>query len=96
MYFVPVRDLRIRPGDVWRQLEQHGDLVLTSNGRPIAVVLGVADGEDVESTLRSVRRARAQATVSDMRAAAADHDAAGMTDADIQHEIKAVRRGRRK
>jgi len=69
MKFVSTRELRNRPGYV-RKLVQKEDLVLTANGKPIAMLLGIKD-EDVEETARAVRQARAQRALSQIRKEAA-------------------------
>ncbi|MBE2232672.1 MAG: type II toxin-antitoxin system Phd/YefM family antitoxin [Anaerolinea sp.] len=88
MGYVTVRDLRVRPGDVWEKLREQGEMILTSNGRPMAILAQV-DETDVEATLAALRRARAQAAVARMRRAAAQ-----MSEAEIDAEIDAVRRER--
>ena len=57
MKFISIRELRNRPGEVWKQLRED-DLVLTANGRPRGVLVGLEDDE-LEQTLESLRRARA-------------------------------------
>ncbi|MDQ4063460.1 MAG: hypothetical protein M3122_06115 [Actinomycetota bacterium] len=49
------------------------------------------DGEDLEETVRLVRRARAQAAVSRMRKAAAREGSEGMSREEIEKEINAAR-----
>ena len=66
MSFVSIRDMRTRPGEVWKQLEEEGDLIVTSSGRPFALMIA-AEGEDVEQLLLALRRAKAQLAVSRMR-----------------------------
>ena len=62
MRFVSIRDLRIKPGEVWKRLEAEQDLVLTSNGKPIALLTDI-DEERLEGTLAALRSARAQAAI---------------------------------
>lgn len=57
MKFIPSRDLRIRPGAVWRDLKKEGQIVVTSNGQPVAVMVPVT-GASLEETLRNTRGAR--------------------------------------
>ena len=95
MELVTVRDLRIRPGDVWRRLREKHDVVVTSNGRPIAVMVEVGEGADVEDILAALRRARAQAAVSRMRRVAAAQGLDQLTPGEIDAEIAATRRERR-
>jgi len=96
MDFVTVRELRIRPGEVWRRLREKRDLVLTSSGRPIALLVSIDEGDDVEDTLGALRRARAQLAVSRLRRAAATVGADRLSDEEIQAEIDNARRERRR
>jgi prevent-host-death family protein len=91
MDFVTVRDLRIRPADVWRRLREKRDLLITSSGRPIAVMVGVGEGEDVEATLTALRRVRAQAAICRMRRSAAAKGLNRMTPEEVDAEIAAAR-----
>jgi prevent-host-death family protein len=93
MKFVSVRDLRNTPSEVWDALEEGGDLVLTANGRPKALVVRV-DQDDFDSTVVALRRARAQVAVSRMRSGARASGADRMSDAEIEAEIKGARRAR--
>lgn len=94
MEFVTIRDLRLKPGEVWEKLRQQGELVLTSNGRPVAIIAGVEE-YDVEEVLTALRRARAQAAVSRMRRSAAAQSADRLSDAEINAEIAQSRQERR-
>ena len=95
MKFVSVRDLRNAPSEVWDALEEGGDLVLTANGRPKALVVRV-DENDLDSTVVALRRARAQVAVSRMRAGARRSDAASLSQREIDAEIKAARKTRQR
>ena len=66
MKFVTSRDLRTNPGPIFEALEGGGEVVVTSRGKPVALMLSV-DADNVEDTLRAVRSAKAQAAVSRMR-----------------------------
>lgn len=95
MKFVSVRELRARSADVWRQLSEEPDMVVTSNGKPVAILTAVSPA-GLEESLSSLRRARAISAVETMQiqsAAAGKH----RLDRDfIDHEIAAVRKGRGK
>ena len=58
MKFVTVRDLRGQPTKVWKDLKTEKDLVLTSNGKPMAIITNVRE-DSLESTLAALRRDRA-------------------------------------
>ena len=86
---ITVRELRNTPSEVWEALE-HDDLVLTSNGEPLAVIARI-EGADVEGTLATLRRARAQQAVSRLRAAAREAGTATLATEEIEAEIAAAR-----
>jgi prevent-host-death family protein len=92
MEFIPVRDLRVQPGEVWRKLREKRDLVITSRGQPIAILID-AEG-DLESTLAAVNRARAQMAVSQMRKTAQDQGVDNLSMDEIDAEIRAARQER--
>ncbi len=94
MEFVSVRDLRIQPGRVWQRLSQAGELVITSNGKPIAL-LSCVDEATLEQTLTALRRARAQLAVSRLRAAAQTSGADVLSPNEIDAEIRAARQARK-
>jgi len=93
MRFVTVRELRGRSAAIWRELSEHGELVVTSNGKPVAILSGVSE-DSVEESLQAIRRARAMAAVhriqEDSAAAGRDRMGPGKIDA----EIDAVREQR--
>jgi antitoxin (DNA-binding transcriptional repressor) of toxin-antitoxin stability system len=90
MEFITIRDLRTRPGQIWDKLRQQRDLILTSNGKPIAVLSHIDEG-GVEETLASLRRARAQAALSRLRADAAAQGLDRLSTDEIEVEIAAAR-----
>jgi antitoxin (DNA-binding transcriptional repressor) of toxin-antitoxin stability system len=95
MKFISVRDLRNTPSEVWDALEEGGDLVLTANGRPRALVVRV-DEDDLDSTVIALRRARAQVAVSRMRSGARRTGTDRLSETDIEAEIKGARKARQR
>jgi len=93
MKFLSTRELRNRPGYV-RDLARKDDLVLTTNGKPIAILVGI-EGDELEETARAVRQAKAQLALSRLRRRAGRRGADQMSAADIEDEIRAVRSGRK-
>jgi len=94
MEFVSARDLRTQPGQVWQRLSKSGELIVTWDGKPIALLSSI-DEATLEQTLAAFRRARAQMAVTRMRAAAqaSGLDKLSMNEIDI--EIRAARKARR-
>ena len=88
MNFYTVRDLRTTPKSIWENLSADGEVIITNNGRPTAILFDIADGS-FEETVKAVRQAKAM--IASMRAKAAANGY--MSDEDIEAEIAAVRRG---
>ena len=95
MDFISVRELRNRSAAVWDALAEEQDLVVTSNGRPIAI-LSATTGSTLDASLTALRQARAQLAVAAMQARAREAGADRMTLEDVHAEIEAVRGSRRK
>ncbi|CAA9453846.1 MAG: hypothetical protein AVDCRST_MAG01-01-4910 [uncultured Rubrobacteraceae bacterium] len=90
MKFVSSREIRVNPKPVFDAAGEGDEVVITSRGKPVALLVGVS-GDDLEETVRLFRRARAQAAVSRMRGAAAREGLAGMDETAIEAEVAAVR-----
>jgi prevent-host-death family protein len=93
MRFVTVRDLRTRPGEVWALLAEVGEVVVTSNGKPIAVLTPTSE-ETLERSLAALRRARAAEAVDRMQRESRRRSRHRLAARDVDREILAVRRGR--
>lgn len=94
MRFLTVRDLRLRGREIWRTLRAGEEAVITRDGSPVALLIGVQE-DRLEETLRWVRQARAQAAVTYMRKRARERGLNQLSDQDIEAEIQAARRERR-
>lgn len=93
MKFLSTRELRNRPGSV-RDLAQKDDLVLTTNGKPFAIMVGL-DEEKLEETVRAIRQAKAQLALFRLRKQAASRGTDRMPARAIDAEIRAVRSRRK-
>lgn len=93
MRFVTVRELRSKSAEVWRRLAGERDLVITSNGKPIAVLSAVTE-DKLEEGLAAIRRARAMAAVEAMQSASVAAKTDRLTRKEISAEIAAVRKAR--
>jgi len=93
MQFVTVRDLRSRSAQVWRRLSAERDLVVTSRGKPIALLTSVAD-DDLEESLNAIRADRAMAAVEAMQRRSEKMGGDRMTLKEINAIIDDVRRRR--
>ena len=93
MAFVPYRVLRNTPGELRRQLKESGQLVLTSDGEPFAVLVSVEAGE-VDETMELLMRLRAQQAVRRIRAEANERGLDRLSEDEIEAEIEAARNRR--
>ena len=93
MKFVSVRELRGRPAEVWKELESRKELVVTSNGKPIAI-LTAASEESLEEDLAAIRRARAARAVAGLQRRSVEAGLDRLPEAEVEKEIRAVRKSR--
>jgi antitoxin (DNA-binding transcriptional repressor) of toxin-antitoxin stability system len=94
MRFLSVRDLRSKSAQVWEDLPEQREMIVTSNGRPIAILAAINES-NLEESLSAFRQARAVEAVSSLqrRSVATGTDALAMEE--IEAEIKAVRNERK-
>ncbi len=90
MKFITVRELRGRPRQVWKKLAEQRELVLTSNGKPIALLSPVTE-DSLERDLATLRRARMADTIRSIQKEAKKRFPQGLSLARIDTEIAAVR-----
>lgn len=93
MRFVTVRDLRLKSGEIWRELQKEGDLVITSNGKPMAILSGI-EGDRLEEYLKVLRRTRATLAINKIQERSRHKGLDKLSEAEIEAEIQAVRRSR--
>jgi antitoxin (DNA-binding transcriptional repressor) of toxin-antitoxin stability system len=93
MKFVSVRDLRGKSAEVWKTLPGEGEMVITSNGRPIAILAAVNES-NLEESLSAFRQARAVEAVASLQRRSMEQGADTISMDEIDSEIKAVRRKR--
>jgi antitoxin (DNA-binding transcriptional repressor) of toxin-antitoxin stability system len=94
MKFISVRDLRGKSAQVWKNLPAEREVVITSNGRPIAILSAVNES-NLEESLSAIRQARAAEAVMSLQRRSVERGTDGITMEEIDAEIKAVR-GKRK
>ncbi len=88
------RELRINPGAVWHLLRQEKDLVITSNGKPVAVLTDARE-DSLEDVLATLRQGRAQAAVAGLRRAAVSRGLDRLPSDRIDAIIRKARRAHR-
>ena len=91
--FVTVRDLRGRSAQIWQQFSKEKDMIITSNGRPFAIMSAVSE-ETLEESLAAIRQARAVAAVASMQIRSVNVGTDRMTPDEVNTEIAAERKRR--
>ena len=90
MKFVTVRDLRGKTSELWKELEQERELVVTSNGKPIAI-LSATDEDSFEECLWTLRRSRAADALAKLQRDASDRGLSEPTPEEVDAEIRQSR-----
>jgi hypothetical protein len=89
MKFITSREIRSNPARLWEG-SRDSEAIITVNGRPRAVV--IATGDDLETTLRAVRKARAALALEKIRIDSRKNGTDRLTTTDIDKEILQVRK----
>ncbi len=95
MKFLSIRDLKTKSSQIWKELPTQKEMVVTSNGRPIAVLSPINEN-NLEQVLSAFRRARATDAVSSIQYDSVRQGTDTITMDEIEDEIKAVRSKRQK
>jgi antitoxin (DNA-binding transcriptional repressor) of toxin-antitoxin stability system len=58
MRFVTVRDFRTKSAEIWKTLPEEQEMVVTNNGKPIALLLPTNDRDvfDLIQTIERIKR----------------------------------------
>lgn len=95
MRIISDREIRNQLGKVRKELADH-DVVITSRGKPYAVLLPVDDPADVKAVLELTARIRAQMALSSVRRKAMETGLDRISASEIDEEINWARTERRK
>ncbi len=95
MKFLSVRDLKTKSSQVWAELPEQKEMIVTSNGRPIALLSSI-DENNLEQTLTAFRRARATHALSSIQYDSIQKGTDKISMDEINAEIGATRSKRKK
>lgn len=90
MNFYSVRDLRTETKNLWDNLSAGGEVVITNNGKPAALMIDIP-ADCFDEVVQAVRQAKAMIAFNNMRGKAASRGF--MSEEEIGAEIKAARNG---
>lgn len=95
MKFLSVRDLRGKAAQIWQELPQEKEIIVTNNGRPIAILSAINES-NLEESLKAFRRARVADSVAVLQGRSVEQGIDNVSLAEINAEINVVRRKRKK
>ena len=95
MQFAPYRTLRNEPSALRKKLESEGELIVTVDGKPFALMINLNEIEDVQDILLMVSRLKAQLAVRSIRSQARKEGLDKMTLKDVNAIIKKTRMKRK-
>jgi prevent-host-death family protein len=90
MKFLSVREVRDRPGELCRQAAED-TVVITSNGRPTVLAVGVVHHDLVEEQAREMRLAAGRVLLRLAREQASRAGASELTMGEVNEEIRRAR-----
>jgi antitoxin (DNA-binding transcriptional repressor) of toxin-antitoxin stability system len=90
MKFLSVRDLRDKSAQIWKELPKEKEMIVTSNGRPIAILASINEA-NLEESLSAFRRARAIDAVTYLQQKSVGKGTDKISLDEINAEIKTVR-----
>ena len=93
MRFLSVRDLRGKSAEIWKRLPGEREMIITNNGRPIAILAAVSES-NLEESLAAFRQARAVEAVASLQRRSVEQGTDKISMGEVENEIKAVRRKR--
>ena len=93
MKFLSVRDLRGKSAQIWKELPGEREMVVTSNGRPIAILAAITE-KNLEESLSAFRQSRAVEAVVSLQRSSVERGTDKISMDEINAEIKAVRKKR--
>ena len=93
MKFLSVRDLRGKSAEIWKRLPGEREMIITNNGRPIAILAAVNES-NLEESLAAFRQARAGEAVASLQRRSVEQGTDKISMGEVEEEIKAVRRKR--
>lgn len=91
MQFISVRDFRTKSAAIWKNLPEERNMVITNNGKPIALLTPV-DEKNLESTLSDFIRVRAIQAMREMQEISARNGNDKMTLEEINEIIADTRK----
>jgi len=94
MNYLAVKDLKA-PKLVRETLAEYGTALITNNGKPMALLVDLLEGESAEALSEALRLARARLALSELRASSSRNGTDRLANDQIDAEIRASRAARK-
>lgn len=94
MNLIAIKDLK-QPRRLKERLSSEKELLLTSDGKPVAILVEVGPADDPEAVIQAVRDSRSRLALARVRESARRAGTNGMSLQDIEKEIAVSRKERR-
>ncbi len=94
MEFVPYRSLRNEPADLRRKLKEKGELIVTVDGKPFAVMIDLPNDDSMEDVLLLLSRLRAQLALRSIRSQARRDGLESISEQEADDVVSRTRRER--
>ena len=94
MHLIAIKDLK-QPRLLKQRLLAEKELLLTSDGRPVAVLVNIGPAEDPDGVIQAIRDSRSRLALSPARDAARRAGTSGMAIREIAREITSARKARK-
>ena len=95
MQFISVRDFRTSSAKIWRELPKEREMVITNNGKPIALLTPLTD-RNLEENLSAIRQAQAIMALKQIQQQSIENGTDKMTLDEINAIIADTRKRRKK
>lgn len=95
MKFIGIRDFRTNSKNIWKKLKTEKSMVITSNGKPIAI-LSTTTEHTLEESISSIRRAQALESLASLRFQKSNEGLNSINLKEINKEIKKYRKEKMK
>jgi antitoxin (DNA-binding transcriptional repressor) of toxin-antitoxin stability system len=95
MKFLSVRDLKTKSSQIWQDLPEQKEMIVTNNGRPIALLSSINE-DNLEEVLTAFRHARAMNAATSIQFQSVEAGTDRISLDEINAEIKAARANRKK
>ena len=94
MRFISISDLKTKLKEELVKIKDE-EIIVTSRGKPIAILSGVTE-QNLARKLRTIRRSRALVALEEMQKRSLELGLDKLRDSEIESEIQAVRKARRR